>query len=69
MHGLVQGVSGDLGVQPLELLAELGDILVCSLLGCGELGLQCGLLLRLPPIDCLPPIESDPREYYGHDDQ
>ena len=47
LHRLVEWMPGDIGVQPLQFLAKLGDILVGCPLGGGELGFQCRSAPRL----------------------
>ena len=69
LHRLVEGMPGDIGVQPLQFLAELRDILVSCPLGGGELGLQCRLLRGLALLDRIPPVEGDTAHDQCHHDQ
>ena len=60
LHWLIECMPGNVGVQPLQFLAKLRDILISCALGRGELGLQCCLFRGMSLLDGMPPVEGNP---------
>ena len=69
LHRLVERVAGHVGVEPLQLLAELGHVLVGGPLGGGQLVLQLGLLLGLPLLDGFAPVQQRAADHGGDDEE
>lgn len=62
-------MSGNIGVEPLQLLAKLRDIFISCSLGRGQLCLQCSLLRRLPLLNGMPSVERSATDDNCHDNQ
>jgi hypothetical protein len=62
-------MSGNIGIEPLQFLAKLRDILIGCALRRGELSLQCCLLRRLPLLDGMPAVEGYTADDECHDNQ
>jgi hypothetical protein len=52
-------MPSNIGVQPLQFLAELRNILIRCALGRGELSLQCRPLIGLALLDGMPPVKGN----------
>ena len=70
LHRLVECMPSNIGVQPLQFLAKLRDILISCALGCGELGFQCRSLRGLALLDGMPPVKGNTtHDQCRHDQQ
>jgi outer membrane translocation and assembly module TamA len=69
LHRLVERVARDVDVEALELLAELGHVLVGGTARGGELALEGGALGVLPLADRVPPVETHAAEDHRQDQQ
>ncbi len=58
LHPLVQWMPGHVGVEPLELFAELRHVLIRGPFGGRQLVLQLGVLISLPLLHGLAPIQQ-----------
>jgi hypothetical protein len=62
-------VPGNIGVQPLQFLTKLCDILIGCALGRGKLSLQCRALLGLALSNGMPPVEGNAANDQYHHNQ
>ena len=69
LHPLIERMPGNVGIQPLQFLAELRDVLIGGALGGRELGLQCSLLRGVPLLDGVPPVKGYAAQDQCHHDQ